>query len=151
MRERKINIGSLMPIIEEKLAEGGEVVFSPNGTSMLPTIKAGRDTVVLVSPPKRLRKYDIALFKRADGKYVMHRVIGVGNTYTFIGDNQFEYERNVECEDIIALCVALERAGKRVRLDSPLSRIFAFLWHSIRPIRRLYFVGKRKLASIFKK
>ena len=47
MREIKIDIGALMPIIEEKLAAGGEVLFSPNGISMIPTLKPGVDTAVL--------------------------------------------------------------------------------------------------------
>lgn len=151
MRERKINLGELMPIIEEKLAAGGEVLFSPNGTSMLPTLKAGRDTLVLVSPPIRLRKYDVALFRRKNGQYVLHRVIAVGDTYTFIGDNQLEPEREIGDEDIIALCIAYERGGKRVRLDSFSKRAFARFWHFSRPLRRIYrkFVGK--LRSVFKK
>ena len=140
-----------MPIIEEKLAAGGEVLFSPNGTSMLPTLKAGRDTLVLVSPPIRLRKYDVALFRRKNGQYVLHRVIAVGDTYTFIGDNQLELEREIGDEDIIALCIAYERGGKRIRLDSFSKRAFARFWHFSRPLRRIYrkFVGK--LRSVFKK
>ena len=151
MRERKVNIGSVMPIIEERLADGAEVLFSPNGVSMLPTLKSGRDTVVLISPPSRLRKYDIALFKSGSGQYVLHRVISVGETYTFIGDNKFEYERDIAKEDIIALCIAYERGGRRVRLDTPTARAFAMLWHGIRPLRRLYLAIKRRIKALFKK
>ena len=140
-----------MPIIEEKLAAGGEVLFSPNGTSMLPTLKAGRDTLVLVSPPTKLRKYDVAMFKRGNGQYVLHRVIDVGASYTFIGDNQFEPERGISSEDIIALCIAYERNGRRVRLDSFSSRVFARLWHFTRPLRRVYRKCAKKMKSIFKK
>jgi hypothetical protein len=140
-----------MPIIEEKLAAEGEVLFSPNGTSMLPTLKAGRDTLVLVSPPKRLRKYDIALFRRRNGQYVLHRVVAVGDRYTFIGDNQFEPERGIEAADIVALCTAYERNGKRVRLDSFSSRLHARILHVSRPLRRFLRRVRGKIKSIFKK
>ena len=151
LSERRVNLGDLMPIIEEKLNTGGEVLFSPNGVSMLPTLKAGRDTLVLVSPPPRLKKYDIALFKRGNGQYVLHRVIAVGDTYTFIGDNQVEPEVGIEHGDIIALAVAYVRGGRRVSLNSFLARAFARVWHLCRPLRRLWRRIKEKIKRIFKK
>ena len=150
MREIKTDIGALMPIIEEKLAAGGEVLFSPNGVSMLPTLRPGTDKVVLAAAPDKLRKYDIALFRCSGGQYVLHRVIGVGKTYTFIGDNKLEYERDVAREDIIALCVARIRNGKRVRLDSSAARMRARIRHAARPIKSGAARVARKLKSMFK-
>lgn len=140
-----------MPIIEEKLAHGGEVIFSPNGISMLPTLKPGVDTAVLVAAPSKLKKYDIALFRKKNGQYVLHRLIRTGDTYTFIGDGCFEREMDIEREDIIALCVARIRDGKRVRLDSLSARAFARFWHAIRPLRRFGTRVTRKLRSLFTK
>ncbi len=146
MREKKINIGALMPLIEEKLAAGGEVLFSPRGTSMLPTFKEGRDSLILVSPPSRLKKYDIALFKIDNCRYVLHRVISVGKkAYTFIGDNRFEYEKNIEQGQIIALCAACVRDGKRIELDSFRARAFARFWHYTRLFRKIYRKAFRKM------
>ena len=150
MRERKIDIGTLMPIIEEKLAEGGEVLFSPNGVSMLPTLRPGSDVAVLVRAPERLRKYDIALYKRSNGQYVLHRVIGVGASYDFIGDNQLAVEHGVDHGDVIAVCIARERGGRRVRLDSTSARAFARMWIALRPLRRLLSAVKRKIKSVLK-
>ena len=152
MREIRINLGEIMPIIEEKLASGGEVLFSPSGSSMLPILRAGRDTVVLVSPPQELKKYDIALFKRADSRYVLHRVISVGEGgYTFIGDNRFECEPNVAREDIIALCIACVRGDRRIALNSFFARLVACLWHTIRPLRRFWQKAVIKISFILKK
>ena len=151
MRERRINFGELIPLLEEKLAGGGEVHFSPNGTSMLPTLKAGRDTLIFVSPPPKLRKYDIALYKRENGQYVLHRVVCVGKNYTFIGDNQLQYEHNVEHGQIIALCTACLRDGKRVELNSFRSRAFARLWHHTRFLRRAKRAVALKLKAILKR
>lgn len=151
MSERKVNLGDLMPIIEEKLNTGGEVLFSPSGVSMLPTLKEGRDTLVLVKPQKRLKRYDIALFRRKSGQYVLHRVIAVGDTYTFIGDNQLEPEHGIEDGDIVALCTAYIRGGKRVSLDSPSARAFARLLGLMRPFRRLYRSVVGRLKRIIKR
>ena len=151
LRERKINLEDLIPLIEEKLKEGNEVLFSPSGTSMLPSLKAGRDTVVLTTPKSRLKKYDIALYRRENGQYVLHRVIGVGDSYTFIGDAQLECERNIKEEQIIALCTAYLRGGVRVELSSFRCRAFARLWHYTLPFRRAFRFAKLKIKKLLKK
>lgn len=150
MRERTIELNDAIPVIQEKLALGGEVLFSPNGISMLPTLKAGRDIVVLVAPTGRLKKYDIALFRRDNGKYVLHRVVESGETYTFIGDNQFVFEKNIEHRQIIAVCVAYVRRDKRVELDSFRCKAYARFWHYTRFLRKLWRRGWAKIKSIFK-
>ena len=150
MREVRINLDDLIPLIEEKI-KGGEVLFSPNGVSMLPTFKQGRDRLILTSPPKRLKKYDVALFKRENGQYVLHRVVKARGDYTFIGDAQLEYEKNIKPEQIIALCSAYIRDGKRIALDSFGARSYARLIHYTRFLRRLSKKAKSVLRRIFKK
>ena len=150
MREKKITFEEVIPLVLEKLKYGGEVLFSPNGVSMLPTFKEGRDRLVLVAPPARLKKYDVALFKRENGQYVLHRVIRVGKCYTFIGDNQLEYEKNISHEQIIALCSAYVRDERRISLDSLGARSFARFWHYTRPLRRLRHSIGRLVHRIFK-
>lgn len=63
------------------------------GRSMLPLLVEGRDAVKLVVPEHRLKKFDIALYLRDDGIYVLHRVIKVREDSYFIrGDNCLQYE-----------------------------------------------------------
>jgi hypothetical protein len=85
----------LMPLMKECLANGQSVTFSPHGVSMLPILREGRDTVTISAPPEKLKKYDIILYQRTNGKYVLHRIVGVGETYTCIGDNQFVLEKGI--------------------------------------------------------
>lgn len=151
MRERKIHLNDAIPLIEEKLAEGQEVFFSPDGISMLPTLQAGRDTVVLVAPTRRLKKYDIALFRRENGQYVLHRVIKCAKTYTFAGDNQLWYEKNIAQDQIVALCTAYIRNEKRVSLDSFSVRMQARGLHYRRFVRKIYHGVKSRLRALFKK
>ena len=77
MLEREIKLDDVMPLIKEKLASGQEVIFSPHGTSMLPFLKEGRDSITLKAPPARLKKYDIPLYQRKNGQYILHRVVDV--------------------------------------------------------------------------
>ena len=137
MRERKIALEDAMPLIKAALAQGQEALFSPSGTSMLPTLMEGRDTVVLVAPPSRLKKYDIALYQRENGQYVLHRVVKVKDTYTFVGDNCLQYDKGIAPAQVIALCTAYIRDGERKALASFFCRMRARLLHHLRPLRRV--------------
>ncbi len=108
----------LEPIIEEKLGSGASVTIQPKGTSMLPLIHQGRDEVILKRPNGRLKKYDIAFYKRASGQFVLHRVIKVRkNDYVFCGDNQSTYEYNITDDMILAVVDKLIIDGKKISVD----------------------------------
>lgn len=78
----------LHPLICESIRDGGQFVFYPTGISMLPTVIPNEDCVVLVEP-KNIKKYDLILFTRPNGKYVLHRIINIKNgEYIIKGDNQ---------------------------------------------------------------
>ena len=73
---------ALVPLFQERLEDGQQVRFSPMGISMLPMLREGRDSVVLSPAPERLRRYDLPLYRRDNGAYVLHRVAEAGDTYT---------------------------------------------------------------------
>ena len=151
MSEIKTKMDEIIPLIKERLSAGYEVSFSPSGTSMLPFIKEGRDSVTLVAPPKRLKKYDLPLYQRDNGQYVLHRVVGVGQTYTCIGDSQFVLEKGIKQEQIIALCVAITKNGKKRSVYSFWSQFSARIWHYSRFPRRIILAVKRRILAIFSK
>lgn len=62
---------------EDILARDGKLVYKTRGVSMEPMLRQNRDLVVIRVPSSRLKKYDVALYKRGDN-YVLHRVVGVG-------------------------------------------------------------------------
>ena len=135
-----------MEIIRESFECGQSVTFSPRGTSMLPLLKEGRDTVTLSPPPRKLKKYDIILYKRSNGQYVLHRIIRVGETYSCIGDNQFVTEHNITTDQIFAVCSSFTRNGRQIFACNLQWRLYAIIWHYSRPLRRIY-LGLRKLIS----
>lgn len=110
----------MRPLIDAALSSGGIFTFSPRGTSMLPLIRAGRDTVEL-SAVSEVSEGDIVLYLRKSGDYVLHRVISVSSkgSYIMCGDNQYKLEYGVEKEQIVAKVEAINRDGKHIPCDSP--------------------------------
>ena len=151
MLEREFRLDDVMPLIKEKLASGREVTFSPRGTSMLPFLKEGRDSITLKAPPAKLKKYDIPLYQRKNGQYILHRVVRVGETYTCVGDNQFALEKGVEHSQIIGVCTAVQRNGKSNKsINSPLWRVYAVIWHYTRFPRHVFVAVLRRIKKIFR-
>ena len=67
----------LLPIIDQKLKDGGKVSFTPYGISMMPLLFPGRDSVTIETPKRDLRKNDIVFYRRKNGQFVLHRVESV--------------------------------------------------------------------------
>lgn len=134
-----------MPLIEEELSAGHNVRFSPSGISMLPMLKEGRDSVVLSPICGKLKIYDLPLYRRPNGQYILHRVVKVRDTYTCIGDNQYYNETGVEHRQMIAVVTSFYRKNKEIHTNNLLYQLYCRLWHYSRPIRHLYIRGIRWL------
>ena len=137
-REVLSQLDNLMPIFRERLAAGQNVIIMPRGTSMLPMIRQGIDSVTLSPLPSKLKKYDLPLYQREDGHYVLHRIVEVEDTYTCIGDNQFVYEKGLRHDQMIAVVTSFTRGNRRISVDSLLYRVYCSVWHHSRPIRRFW-------------
>lgn len=124
--------------MREQLDAGKSVRLSPRGTSMLPLLRQGKDSVILSPLPEKLRKYDVPLYQRENGQYVLHRVIRAGETYTCTGDNQFVYETELNHSQMIAVVTAIYRNGKVYSMDSIWQKTYCRFWHYSRPIRHLW-------------
>ena len=140
----------LMPVFREQLAAGRSIRFAPKGISMLPMLRQGTDSVVLSPLPEKLKKYDIPLYQRDDGKYVLHRIVEVGETYTCIGDNQFQKERGLRCDQMIAVVTAFSRGDREISIYGLGYRLYCRFWHYSRPIRYFAYRVKRRLSRIWR-
>ncbi|MBQ7624044.1 MAG: S24/S26 family peptidase [Clostridia bacterium] len=139
-----LSLSDLAPVMEEVISGGGEFSFIPGGDSMLPFLRNGRDTVSVTAPPARLKKYDVPLYRRADGSFVLHRVIKVlPDGYTVRGDSQDLRER-VSPSQIVALLSSFERGGKKRSVKNLWYRIYCVLWVNLGLLRRfiLHFIRK---------
>ena len=149
-KSMRVALDDVMPIMEETLAAGQSVRFSPRGISMLPMLRQGIDSVVISPIPETLKKYDLPLYRRDDGKYILHRIVEAGDTYTCIGDNQFEPETGVRRDQMIALVTGFYRGEKYHSVNEPAYRLYCRFWHYSRPIRHFWRRGvgflRRKLT-----
>lgn len=99
--------------IENILATDGIYVSSTRGISMLPMIKTGRDVVVVTPKKERLKRFDVALYRRGE-EYVLHRVIEVfDDCYLIRGDNTYVDEFIPE-KDVIGVMTEYYRGRKNI-------------------------------------
>lgn len=132
------NMEEYMPVIKEQLSSGNSVEFAPTGTSMLPLIKEGRDSVILSPVQRVLKKYDIPLYRRENGKYILHRVVGFSDgCYIMSGDNQDSYERGITHDSVVAVATAIRRNGKLILLKGCKYRLYSIFVHRRRQIRNI--------------
>lgn len=140
-----------LPVLREVTESGGEFRLYPKGTSMLPTLKQGRDSVGL-RKTREIKKGDVLLYRRATGEYVLHRVLAVekDGTLTMCGDNQTVLERGLPISAVIATAERLFIGDKAVKRDSVKYRLL-FLKARIRTrtlwiLRRAYRFVKKILC-----
>ncbi len=138
--------------IEDVLERDGVFVSTTVGKSMYPLLKNRRDTVIITAiDGKRLKKYDIPLYKRGED-YVLHRIVKVkDDSYVILGDNCERREYGITDDRIIGYVTGIYRREKYVSPDNKLYRAYAAFWYFIYPIRRLFMIAKRKAAGLFRR
>lgn len=147
MKMAALPMERLYPLLAEQLERGGSALLPVTGSSMLPALRQGRDTVVLC-PPEELRRGDVILFLRGNGRYVLHRIIRrSGPGFLCCGDNQWQTER-VAAEQVLARVSAVRRRGREIPAASPGWRLWAWLWTALMPVRRPVLRVRRGLGKL---
>lgn len=130
MEHRVLPNEILLEEVGALLAEGREVAFTPKGTSMLPFIRGGKDTVTL----KKLDSVevgDIVLVRLADERYVLHRVIGThGDALLLMGDGNIAGTESCTKADVMGTVVLINK-------HKPSN---GRIWRWLKPVRR-YLLG----------
>lgn len=104
-------MGSEVIKIEEVLNQKGVYVGPTVGVSMKPMLKNRRDTIVVRPKTERLKRLDVALYRRGED-YVMHRVIEpLDGGYHIRGDNCY-YDEMVAEENVIGVLTEFFRKNK---------------------------------------
>ena len=134
---------------EQVIQRDGKYVASPVGTSMMPLLRQNSDTVLLEKPNGRLNKYDVALYKRKSGEYVLHRVMKVTECgYVFCGDNQSKYEYGICDENVIGVMTGFWRGKRFVRCDSFGYRLYTHVWCFSHLTRKLFLFVVRAFNAV---
>ena len=156
MNNREINLADAISVIEEVLAGGGEFRLYPKGTSMLPLLRQGVDSVVLRrridSKKAPLKKHDIAFYRRTNGQFILHRVMKINKdgSYTMCGDNQTDQEKGILPEQIIGYVCRIYKGEKSLSMRSAKYKIYLFFWTCM-PYRRCIRFFRRVLGFIWRR
>ena len=123
---------------EEQIAQYGKLIYTNKGDSMLPLIRQDRDLLVIGPVRGKLKKYDVPLYKRDNGQYVLHRILKVREAdYVLCGDNRAVKEYGIEDRHIIGVLTAVIRSGKEIRVTDAKYRLYVHLWCDLFPLRAL--------------
>ena len=150
MHEVEIPLEQLLPVMEMQLKAGKNVRFSPMGVSMRPMLRQRRDSVVLSPVSGPLHKYDLPLYRRDNGQFVLHRIIKAGETCTCMGDNQFVPEPGIRQDQIIGVVTSFYREKKCYSVTDLRYRLYCRFWYHTRPLRHFWRRGIGKLRRILK-
>ena len=125
--------------IEKQLRENGFYVSTTVGVSMWPMLRNRRDRVILrpLKSGERLSRFDLPLYRRSDGRYVLHRVIGVKDDHYIIrGDNTYKKEKVKDCQ-IIGVVSEFYRKDRHILADNKKYHAYIRFWNLIYPVRSL--------------
>ena len=137
---------------EEILRKDGRLFYTNRGDSMLPMIREGKDLLEIEKTEGRLKKFDVPLYRRDSGQYVLHRIVKVRpDGYVTCGDNRWRKESGVADRHILGVLTAVIREGKRVPVTRPLYRLQVKIWYLLYPLRAAMMIGRSVLRRITKK
>ena len=132
--------------IEEVLLSHGKYIGPTVGVSMLPMLKNRRDTIVVLAKTERLKRLDVALYRRGDA-YILHRVLQpIEGGYIIRGDNCYSDE-NVPENAVIGVLSEFFRKGKHFYCTDKKYLKYAEKRLKTYKIRRFFVVLKAKYRN----
>ena len=138
----------LSELLMLQLENGGRAQLRVTGWSMMPLLYNCRDTVELIPVSQQQKAGDIILYRRENGKYVLHRIIAVTEDgYICCGDNQAEREA-VRHAQLLAVVDGFIRNGKRYTMDEIGYRLYTAAWVKLFPVRKYYIAIRRRLGGM---
>lgn len=121
---------------EEELARTGKLIYTNVGDSMMPLIRQDKDLLIIEKAQGRLRKYDVPLYRRDSGQYVLHRILQVRkNDYVICGDNRWKKEYGITDRHIIGVLTGIVRNGKTIPVANKKYQLYVHIWCDFFPIR----------------
>lgn len=148
--KKRVALEELEPIIREKLNNGGTVQIPITGSSMLPLLVQGRDSVILALADE-VNVGDIIFYKRDDGHFVLHRIIDKDeNGFILCGDNQWIKEYGITDRHIIGVVIEIILDGKAIKVDNEKYLKYCKNWYKLMPIRKSLVLTTSKLRAIKK-
>lgn len=141
----------MISTFEEEIERRGKLIYTNVGDSMMPMLRQGRDLIIIEKPQGRLKKYDVPLYKRDSGQYVLHRVLKVRrDDYVICGDNRYSCEYGIMDRHIIGVLTGFVRDGKTVSVTEWKYGLYVHLWCDFFYIRVIILKGRSMIRRIRK-
>ncbi len=123
--------------IEDQLREEGYLLKLTKGISMEPMLRQYKEESLIRIPDREPRKYDVVLFKRDNGQYVLHRIVGSrGTAFRIRGDNCMGTEL-VEREQILGILAGFYRGETYVDCSTDKAYLrYSYMRVATFPLRR---------------
>ena len=140
----------MMTDIENQLNKDGKLLWMTTGVSMQPMLTERTEQIVIEKLNGRPKLFDVVLYKRKSGAYVLHRIVRKNSAgYVIQGDN-CAYVEQVPIERILGVLVGFYRDDKYIDCRKNIKyRIYSVLWIPgqtlLRFMRRVYSKIKRTL------
>lgn len=139
--------------VEEYLAETGEYAATTLGISMYPLLKNKQYAVKIVPVTGRLRKYDVALFRRGK-QLVLHRVIKVRPECYYIRGDNCEDGEWVYDSQVVGVLKEITGKDKHIKTTDKLYILYSYLTVFFYPcqfvIKKLYRIAKQLARRVLK-
>lgn len=134
--------------IEAEIEKHGTGIFTNVGDSMMPLLRQRRDIIHISKVEGRLKKYDVSLYKRDNGQYVLHRILKVReNDYVICGDNRTGMEEGITDRHIIGVMTGVSRDGKFLSVNDKKYKLYVMLWGG----RKSYRIFLLRVKSVMKR
>lgn len=133
--------------LKEALQEQGRIVSVPVGVSMWPMLIHRKDHIVIETVKEPLKRYDVPLYQRGNGHFVLHRIIKVcGNgQYIINGDNVWRKEYDITDEQIHGVLVGFFKGDVYIDCEKSKGyRIYVIICRMMYPIRAIFLFTKEK-------
>ncbi|MBE6876020.1 MAG: hypothetical protein E7496_04730 [Ruminococcus sp.] len=137
---------------EQEIQRTGKLIYTNVGDSMMPLIRQDKDLLIIEKVTGRLKKYDVPLYRRDSGQYVLHRILKVReNDYVICGDNRWHREYGITDRHIIGVLTGIVRDGKTIPVTDKKYLFYVHLWCDFFPVRALLVRIRMKLHKMRRK
>ena len=137
--------------IEEELERSGKILQTTIGDSMEPMLQNRQNIVVIEKADGLLKKYDLPLYRRPNGKYVLPGILKVRkNDYIICGDNRIRRE-TVPHEWIIGVVSGYYKGKKFISVKDRKYLLYVHIWCDFYYVRAALLWLKSTLARIKRK
>ncbi len=148
---KETSIYSISSVFTDTLEKGGEVKLPVKGISMYPLICSGRDYVI-IRKSDTVGRYDIVLYTREDGSFILHRIVGSNKQgYKLAGDLETKKEFGVTADNILAKVHTVIRGERVISTDSFWYKVYSRIWVWLMPLRPAMIWLYRLVVKIRKK